>query len=144
MISPYLRANIVFLRGEKLNPHSHHSDNTHLIVSGSLFIGVPTNHESTFIKFSAGQYIPVPADFGYRAVAGARGCTFVEGHRRLSVGTAERFVTKGAMKRVARPGEGHVEADNYGEIVDPGFGGWNCGCEECLINGVCLEMPALT
>jgi len=62
----------------------------------------------------------------------------VEGHRRLGFGTAERYVTKGLMKRVARPGEGLVEADDYKKTEYLGFGRWNRRCEEYVINGVYL------
>jgi hypothetical protein len=48
--------------------------------------------------------------FDYCAIVGEKGCTFVE-----------RYVTKGVIKKVARPGEGHVEGDGYGKTEDPEF-----------------------
>lgn len=44
------------------------------------------------------------------------------GQRMLNVSTAERYMTKGVMKRAARPGERHIDTDDYEKIEGLGFG----------------------
>ncbi|KAH7138085.1 hypothetical protein B0J11DRAFT_574095 [Dendryphion nanum] len=94
---PYINTNIL-APGGKLNPHSHHSHNTHYVISGLLSIS-KMNFKHVY-HFEAGHEAKVTPGLTYHGVAGPEGCTFIEGHRRLSFDTAERFVARGALMRV--------------------------------------------
>ncbi|KAK4949387.1 hypothetical protein LTR10_012005 [Elasticomyces elasticus] len=85
--------------GERLFNHSHHSKNTHYVVSGS--IQVSKSHDNDFrfrpdFKFP-GDWIDVPSNVTYIGVPGKEGCTFVEGHTLLSPTTAERMLGRDAI-----------------------------------------------
>ena len=47
--------------------------------------------------YKAGDFAEIEANKCYRAVAGAKGCTFVEGHKDLSPTSAERFERMGML-----------------------------------------------
>ncbi|KAK5729925.1 hypothetical protein LTR17_011564 [Elasticomyces elasticus] len=102
--------------GERLFNHSHHSKNTHYVVSGS--IQVSKSHDNEFRlrpEFSyAGAWIDVPSNVTYIAVPGPEGCTFVEGHTLLSPTTAERMLGRKAIVKVpkATPGAFTTEEDH--------------------------------
>jgi len=86
--------------GGKLDHHSHHSKNTHAIIRGSLTAANCRVRNGPVRVYKAGTEFPVAPDMCYHAEAGVDGCVFVEGHRRLSISTAERFVARGQFRRV--------------------------------------------
>jgi hypothetical protein len=83
---------------EALEPHAHHSENTHLIVKGELTMW-NTKESRRIGIYKVGRDISVPADMCYRAEAGAEGCIFIEGHKDLSPTSAERFEDKGMIAK---------------------------------------------
>ena len=87
---------------DRLLDHSHHSKNTHLIVSGSIDIGKSRDGDFKFrrITYGPGDWVPLSSDVEYRGEAGDEGCVFVEGHGVLSPTTADRFEGRGTIVRV--------------------------------------------
>ncbi|KAI2603415.1 uncharacterized protein GGS25DRAFT_526449 [Hypoxylon fragiforme] len=97
---------------DRLEPHSHHSLNTHLVVQGDLTIkehrGRSTDpKDSVYATISSHGGYPehfVKPQVKYSATSKA-GCTFVEGHRSLSPSTAERFMARGALRATESNGD---------------------------------------
>lgn len=77
----------------RLNLHSHHGENTHLIVEGDLTLKRANNYfEDTLYSYGNGpKELPVPPDEVYSGTT-AQGCKFVEGHRCLSPRSAHRVI----------------------------------------------------
>ncbi|KAK7748490.1 hypothetical protein SLS62_008530 [Diatrype stigma] len=111
---------IDFARPDRLLPHSHHGENTHLIVKGDLCIEShakndergrgrgryrtspsPSNRERFEISTALGSAQEKTVGPGVTYEGSTRqGCRFVEGHRRLSPATAERFIDRGTLQAV--------------------------------------------
>lgn len=85
----------------KLEEHGHHSDNTHKVLFGEPWLGVTQqpHTRSLGLVFKAGTEMQVKAGTCYSGTAGPEGCLFDEGHQRLSLTTAERFVARGTLKK---------------------------------------------
>jgi len=95
-------------RPDRLGMHSHHGENTHLIVSGDLdmeIMGGTRKGEHLRISADRGSGYEregiVPPHVPYAATS-QNGCSFVEGHRSLSPRSAERFIDRGTLRAVAR------------------------------------------
>jgi hypothetical protein len=93
---------------DRLNDHQHHSRNTHLVVSGSIAVGLARDNEFRLrsTTYGPGGWIDVDANVAYRGEAGDEGCVFVEGHQQLSPTTADRFLRRGTivMAKESTPG----------------------------------------
>ncbi|KAI2632879.1 hypothetical protein GGS21DRAFT_146319 [Xylaria nigripes] len=84
---------------DRLPPHSHHGVSTHLIVEGDLRIErVYDSYELSNAPGAIRQDL-VPPETTYSATS-KNGCSFVEGHYRLSPRTAERFLDRGTLRAV--------------------------------------------
>ena len=60
-------------------------------------------------------FVTVGPNLCYSGQAGKDGCEFVEGHKRLSFSSAERFVARKVLRRVDRPERDSIQADMYDE-----------------------------
>lgn len=103
------------LRGpnDRLNPHVHHSRNTHLIVKGRLTITTMHGPAYDYQYVSINRIDADNPDLGqreftvnpgqwYRGEAGRdQSCIFIEAHKILSPGTAERFERRGDISWIA-------------------------------------------
>ncbi|KAI0162092.1 hypothetical protein GGR57DRAFT_453115 [Xylariaceae sp. FL1272] len=83
---------------DRLNYHSHHGPNTHLIVTGDMRIKCSDGEGHNY----AGDERVVQPGARYSAKSD-RGATFLEGHKCLSPSTAERYIANGKIKAVASP-----------------------------------------
>ncbi|KAI1079194.1 hypothetical protein F5B20DRAFT_581616 [Whalleya microplaca] len=94
---------INFANPDRLLPHSHHGENTHIIVDGDLCImsteGGKSNKSEISTAAEAKKELIVNPNVAYRGTS-RRGCSFVEGHRALSPATAERFIDRGTLRAV--------------------------------------------
>jgi hypothetical protein len=95
-------------RPDRLGTHSHHGENTHMIVTGDLdmeIMGGTREGEHVRINADRGSGCEregvVPPYVPYAATS-KNGCSFVEGHRCLSPRSAERFIDRGTLCAVAR------------------------------------------
>ncbi|KAI1261697.1 hypothetical protein F5Y18DRAFT_440345 [Xylariaceae sp. FL1019] len=84
---------------DRLNYHSHHGPNTHLIVKGDM--GIKCTDGEAHHYAGDERFVNPGARYSAKSDTGA---TFVEGHRCLSPSTAERYIANGKLKAVARPG----------------------------------------
>ena len=94
--------------GGRLNEHHHGSTNTHLIFDGDMEIGKSRNDELRFrsvYKGAPGEVV-VDRELEYMAVAGPKGCKFVEGHTVLSPTSAIRFEMCKTNKKCRRNEDG--------------------------------------
>ena len=110
---------------DRLRPHSHHGWNTHLIVAGDLrIVEQPTRGRSRArterkeVELSMEPGAKKEGGFGPGiAYSGTtrHGCRFVEGQRRLSPASAERFLARGTL--VAVKSNDSKDGDGY-ELPD--------------------------
>lgn len=117
---------IAGLAPQVLNPHQHHSRNTHLIVEGSLTLrqvgDLSGNHDDDKKNMKKRpcrpkkltisnngtdpRFATVPAHVVYDGKpSDGKNCLFVEGHTCLSPSTALRFMNKGTLKWFDEDGE---------------------------------------
>ncbi|KAI8627847.1 hypothetical protein F5Y19DRAFT_486471 [Xylariaceae sp. FL1651] len=92
---------------DRIPLHSHHGENTHVIVTGDLCIENIDGEKRNFSEIStargAAKELIIKPNIKYRATS-KEGCSFVEGHRCLSPRTAERFIDRGTLKAVELEG----------------------------------------
>jgi hypothetical protein len=107
-------------RPDRLKCHSHHGEQTHVIVQGDLDLEIVGGAAPRHIKISTARGAAkegiVPPNVTYKATSDG-GATFIEGHKYLSPRTAERFIARGTLKAVAvkgsefrLPDENHLKA----------------------------------
>ncbi|KAK1057565.1 hypothetical protein LTR12_008718 [Friedmanniomyces endolithicus] len=101
--------------GGLLNEHRHHSNNTHLIIKGSIVIcksrdGSMRIRQKVYLPYS---HVDLPRGVDYMGEAGKEGCTFVEGHMLLSPATARRFFRRHTLKTVRKGTEGAFKAEEH-------------------------------
>ncbi|KAI1343581.1 hypothetical protein F5Y15DRAFT_370480 [Xylariaceae sp. FL0016] len=86
---------------DRLEPHSHHGENTHLIIAGDLNMQSMDNRGRVLERVTANpeQLAGFGPNVTYSATS-TSGCRFVEGHRALSPVTAERFMARGTIEAV--------------------------------------------
>ncbi|KAK3115852.1 hypothetical protein LTR53_004411 [Teratosphaeriaceae sp. CCFEE 6253] len=94
------------LPGDRLEVHSHQSPNTHLVISGFIELVRPDDNLGLRARTGPNSEIAIPSGMEYKGEAGDTGCTFVEGHTLLSPTTANRFESRGTIKRARRGDEG--------------------------------------
>ncbi|KAF2968515.1 hypothetical protein GQX73_g5046 [Xylaria multiplex] len=93
---------------DRIDPHSHHGLNTHLVIKGDLYIqrqghrGIRERYVISSFRGGTRQDL-VPPNTTYSG-ASSGGCTFIEGHKCLSPQSAERFIDRGTLKLVRKPG----------------------------------------
>lgn len=71
----------------------HHSDNTHLIITGEVAIHSELHGESGLLQRNDTRNIKPNVSYGVELTRGAQG-TFVEGHKVLSPTTRDRYLAR--------------------------------------------------
>ncbi|KAK5123617.1 hypothetical protein LTR85_002655 [Meristemomyces frigidus] len=110
---PFVSTTILGRNGT-VNGHSHHSRNTHLIITGSITIVKSRDDLSKFREVATGPglWVTIPGKVDHIGAAGEDGCTFVEGHTVLSPTTGRRFFDRGTIVQVY---EGTPGAFTFGD-----------------------------
>jgi hypothetical protein len=94
-------------RGNTLDLHGHHSDNTHVILSGVIEFFFKAN----IVPIFKAQRLDVAADIEYAARA-RTDTKFIEAHIILSPKTRDRFLSRGDIEWVETlPHEGPVSVE---------------------------------
>jgi hypothetical protein len=111
-------------RYEKLMPHAHNSSNTHFIVEREMTMFYTKEADMkegpVLGTYNTGDFVEIKAKKCYRAEAGVKGCTFVEGHKDLSPTSAKRFERMGMLTKTPTGG-----MKDTGEVMI------NCTHERC-------------